>query len=135
MTLPEELLNGGDRSKAMMMCLVHDLAEAIVGDITPECGISSNEKHAKEEQAMREITGLLKGSPSGELIFNLYKEYEKGVTPEAVLVKDIDKIEFLLQADSYEMRYPGKNFDDFRNNTISRIKNRKLMHFLNIFDN
>lgn len=37
-----------DISKVTMMCLVHDLAEADVGDITPLCGISAEEKMDRE---------------------------------------------------------------------------------------
>lgn len=33
----------------MKMAIVHDLAECIVGDITPFCGISKQEKHRREE--------------------------------------------------------------------------------------
>ncbi len=30
------------------MALVHDLAECLVGDITPFCGVSREEKHKRE---------------------------------------------------------------------------------------
>lgn len=33
----------------LKMALVHDLAECIVGDITPHCGVSKEEKHQKEK--------------------------------------------------------------------------------------
>lgn len=35
--------------RVMKMAIVHDLAECVVGDITPFCGISTEEKHAREE--------------------------------------------------------------------------------------
>lgn len=41
------------------MALVHDLAECIVGDITPQCGIPVDEKHRREDEAMIEICNLL----------------------------------------------------------------------------
>ena len=31
------------------MALVHDLAECIVGDLTPSSGVSKEEKHAQEK--------------------------------------------------------------------------------------
>ena len=31
------------------MALVHDLAECIVGDITPSAGVTREEKHAREK--------------------------------------------------------------------------------------
>lgn len=37
------------------MALVHDMAEAIVGDITPHCGISATEKHDREQAPMSAI--------------------------------------------------------------------------------
>lgn len=41
------------------MALIHDLAECIVGDITPVCGIPVEEKHRREEEAMVDICNLL----------------------------------------------------------------------------
>lgn len=37
----------GPRS-ALQVALVHDLAEAVVGDITPDQGVSEDDKHARE---------------------------------------------------------------------------------------
>lgn len=39
----------------MEMALVHDLAECIVGDITPHCGVAPEDKHRMEDEAMEEI--------------------------------------------------------------------------------
>ena len=36
-------------ARCLRMCLAHDLAESIVGDITPSDGISKEEKFAKEK--------------------------------------------------------------------------------------
>lgn len=41
------------------MCLVHDMAECIVGDITPHCGVSVDEKHRQEEEAMKTLVNLV----------------------------------------------------------------------------
>ena len=109
------------------MALVHDLAEAVVGDITPHCGISDTDKHTQELAAIRSMTQLLhldrnengvveEGKPNlfhgnarqvGDEILSLWKEYEEGTTPEAHLVKDMDKLEMTLQALEYEQ--DGKN--------------------------
>lgn len=34
--------------RLIKMALVHDLAECLVGDITPFCGVSREEKHKRE---------------------------------------------------------------------------------------
>lgn len=43
----------------MELSIIHDLAESIVGDITPQCGVSSEEKRRREEDAMKLITELM----------------------------------------------------------------------------
>lgn len=55
----------------MELALVHDLAECIVGDITPFCGVSAEEKHRREKDAMLELSKLV-GS-SGSYLLQLFE--------------------------------------------------------------
>ncbi|KAF2806338.1 uncharacterized protein BDZ99DRAFT_465954 [Mytilinidion resinicola] len=41
------------RTKAEYMALVHDMGEALVGDIAPSDGISAEEKYTREEMALK----------------------------------------------------------------------------------
>ncbi|KAG1722650.1 hypothetical protein EDD22DRAFT_831291 [Suillus occidentalis] len=95
-----------DVSKCVMMAVVHDLAEAQVGDITPREGISKQEKQRLEAGAMRNfVHDMLHGSPAALRIEALWKEYEEGETNEAKFVKDLDRLEMALQAREYEMAH------------------------------
>ena len=38
-----------NRSKLIEMCLIHDLPECIVGDLTPSDNVSKEEKHKLED--------------------------------------------------------------------------------------
>ncbi|CAN8070797.1 unnamed protein product [Agarophyton chilense] len=92
-----------NRDHLIRMALVHDLAECIVGDITPHDNVSKEQKRQMEDDAMRHIRDdVLKGSQAGIELYELWKEYEDGTTEEAKLMKDIDKFEMILQADEYE---------------------------------
>ncbi|KAJ8579745.1 HD domain-containing protein [Rhizopogon salebrosus TDB-379] len=92
-----------DISKCVMMSVVHDLAEAQVGDITPREGISKEEKRQLEAEAMHNfVHGMLHGSPAALRIEAIWKEYEEGETHEARFVKDLDRLEMALQASEYE---------------------------------
>lgn len=91
-----------DRMKCLQLTLVHDLAESIVGDITPHDNVPEAEKHQLEDEAMKKITSHI-GS-AGVLIYNLYKEYEAKETPEAKFVKDLDKFDLIFTAANYEKR-------------------------------
>ncbi len=82
------------------MALVHDLAEVIVGDVTPFCGMPKEEKHRREVEAMAAFQKQLKSA--GDELMSLFAEYEAGETPEARFVKDLDKLEMVTQARHYE---------------------------------
>ena len=62
------------------------------------------EKHRREVEAMKHLTSLLPDafSPNAQVLQALFDEYEVGASTEAVLVKDIDKYELLVQAVEYE---------------------------------
>lgn len=54
---------------------MHDLAESLVGDITPYCGVSKEEKKKKEMDAMQEIANLIE--PRGKHLMELFLVSEK----------------------------------------------------------
>ncbi|PWN19832.1 hypothetical protein BCV69DRAFT_283938 [Microstroma glucosiphilum] len=98
--------NNIDLAKCVMLALVHDLAEAEVGDLTPLDGVSKEEKTRREGEALAYLVhDLLGSSPAGLRIESLWHEYEDRQTPESLLVKDLDRFELLLQAVEYEGRY------------------------------
>ncbi|KAJ2448036.1 hypothetical protein EV183_005620, partial [Coemansia sp. RSA 2336] len=92
-----------DRTKCIKMALVHDLAEALVGDITPFDGIDKQEKAVRERQAMREIVHTLGNSEVAQEMESLWLEYEHDTSEEAHLVHDLDKCEMIQQAMEYEV--------------------------------
>ncbi|KAH0453736.1 hypothetical protein IEQ34_018060 [Dendrobium chrysotoxum] len=50
-----------DRERCIKMALVHDIAEAIVGDITPSDGVPKDEKSRREREAINHMCNLLGG--------------------------------------------------------------------------
>ena len=77
----------------LKLCLVHDLPEVIVGDLTPQDDVST--KSADERAAMEQL--------APEWV-SLFDEYENQTTPEAVFVKSLDKLDMALQAKVYMNR-------------------------------
>ncbi|KAI5076507.1 hypothetical protein GOP47_0008572 [Adiantum capillus-veneris] len=112
---------GLDRDKCVKMAVVHDIAEAIVGDITPSDGIPKQEKSRRERAAIDEMCKLLGGGLAAEEVKNLWLEYENNSTQEANLVKDLDKVEMILQALEYETTQ-GKGLDDFYKSTTGKFQ-------------
>ncbi|UCG70584.1 MAG: HD domain-containing protein [Thermoplasmata archaeon] len=99
-----------DSLRLMKMAILHDIAEAITGDITPVCGISRQEKVRKEKEGLEQ---LLKDLPNGKEYMILWKEYEEGETKEARIFKDIDKLEMALQALEYQDVFSDLDLSEF----------------------
>lgn len=90
-----------NRDHCIKLALVHDMAECIVGDITPFDGVSKEEKHKREKETMEHLSSLV-GEEAGKEFLPLWKEYEAQETEEARFVKDLDRFEMILQAHEYE---------------------------------
>ena len=108
MFAPPELASQLNIPHCTKMALVHDMAESLVGDITPvDVHITKAEKAQREADVMEYITTSLLGKvPGGAVsaqeIKRVFEEYEENVTLEAQFVHDIDKMELLLQMIEYE---------------------------------
>ncbi|KAI9158041.1 5'-deoxynucleotidase hdd1 [Paramyrothecium foliicola] len=102
LSLPSDI----DRAKCIQLCLVHDLAEAVVGDITPMSKIPKAEKVRREALVMDYLAET--SGPEGQNIRTLWHEFEDAASPESRVAQDIDKLEMMLQAIEYEKQLEGK---------------------------
>ena len=82
--------------KMLKLAVIHDLAEAICGDI-PAIYQNNHEKKASlEREALRELCRPLPERTRREIL-ELWEEYEAASTGEAQCVKALDKLETLIQ--------------------------------------
>lgn len=105
-----------DTSKCVKISAIHDIAESLVGDITPFDKVDKVEKHRRELLTITYLSDLIKNYDTtvGEEILEYWLDYEEIRTPEARYVKDIDKFEMLLQCFEYEKEFKGtKRLDQF----------------------
>ncbi|KAL0286505.1 UNVERIFIED_CONTAM: 5'-deoxynucleotidase HDDC2 [Sesamum calycinum] len=112
---------GVNRDKCIKMAVVHDIAEAIVGDITPSDGIPKEEKSRREQEALKSMCELLGGGARAKEIHDLWMEYEQNSSMEAKVVKDFDKVEMILQALEYE-NDQGKDLEEFFESTAGKFQ-------------
>ncbi|XP_021674768.2 uncharacterized protein LOC110660702 isoform X2 [Hevea brasiliensis] len=118
-------LPGVNRERCIKIAIVHDIAEAIVGDITPADGVPKQEKSRREQAALNEMCEVLGGGMRAVEIKELWAEYENNASLEANLVKDFDKVEMILQALEYELEH-GKVLDEFFLSTAEHFFCRKI---------
>jgi putative hydrolase of HD superfamily len=84
--------------KILKMILLHDLAESITGDLTPEQ--KSKEKIILEDKTFEKILVHLPENLQKQYL-QLWDEYQKNNSKEANFVHQIDKLEMALQAKIY----------------------------------
>lgn len=91
------------------MALIHDMAEALVGDLTPMDEVPKVEKSRREAQTMdyicTSLLGRVHGGENGASTKEIWQEYEDSKTPESQFVHDVDKVELVLQMVEYERTY------------------------------
>jgi len=115
--------------KIIKMALLHDLAESIIGDITPN-HIINNEKVTKENQAIKKI---LENLPSKitRSYFEIWDEYQNNSSQESKLLHDIDKLEMAFQAKFYQEKgIPKEKLVSFYATAKKEIKNKNLRDML-----
>lgn len=103
-----------DLTRVLSLCLVHDLPEVRVGDLTPHDDCSTK---AEDERA-----AMFALAPEW---IELFDEYEKGNSPEAQFVKQLDKLDMGLQAKVYQ-RKQGIALDEFIESATNRINDEEL---------
>jgi putative hydrolase of HD superfamily len=101
-----------DVARLMKICIIHDLGEAIGGDVpAPEqarraAAGATGGKSAAERLDLMTLLAPLPEALRAEIL-SLWDEYEAAASPEARLAKALDKLETILQ------HTQGRNPPDF----------------------
>lgn len=85
-----------DLAKVLKLCVVHDLGEAIHGDIPAIHQTPSSGKAEQEREDLRELTKTLPAALQEEIL-GLWEDYENARSREARIVKALDKLETIIQ--------------------------------------
>lgn len=88
--------NEYDLLKVLKIALVHDAGEAYSGDVAAPLADDPEEKHRRERENAEKLFSMLPAERRSEML-SLMKEYNEGKTPEARLIKALDKLETIIQ--------------------------------------
>lgn len=100
----EDQFEGVDMLRLLKICILHDLGEAISGDIPAP--LQCEDKSETERADFETLTEPLRYDLQRTFL-DLWDEYQKAETPEAQIAKGLDKLETILQ------HTQGANPDDF----------------------
>ncbi|MEM3397495.1 MAG: HD family hydrolase [Nitrososphaerota archaeon] len=92
---------GLDVAEVARMAILHDLPEAVIGDLTPS---QKREKLSElgriEDEIIKSLAGLMPREV-GDKYLQAWRKLVEGRSPEAKLVRLVDKLEMGLQATRY----------------------------------
>ena len=123
-----------DRDKALATALIHDLSEAKLMDI-PMPAADGYFKEAKAEAEQAVIEDILAAFPSKFAAW--HREFLDASTPEARLVRGLDKAQMMVKIMMYEREGRGRleefwhnprNFADFGLEPVSNLFNAICEH-------
>ena len=117
--LSKDYSNEYDFNKVIKLCLCHDLAESIIGDITPTDELYKNKKDI-EIQAMKKLSLECDFTE----LYELFLEYEDKSSKEACLANDLDKLDMYVQSIDYETKNLSLDLSEFRQSAINSIKTK-----------
>jgi putative hydrolase of HD superfamily len=122
---------GLDENKVVKMAVIHDMAEAVIGDIVTQKGVNPlpnlDSKLSTERAALKNILATM----GAEEFLDLFDEYSDKYTPEAQFVHELDKLEMAVQAKEYEIS-TGKDLSEFYDSADQRIHLPVLRKMLDI---
>ncbi len=99
-----------DITKCMKLSIIHELGEIYGGDFTPIDKISKEEKHKIERESIQKLLNTISFKTD---FLELWEEYERQETKEAIFIKQLDKLECIMQGSSYGLDiYYMKNGND-----------------------
>lgn len=140
-----------DAGRVLLLALVHDLPEALAGDETPfdrhrdSTGLIPDEhfqrppsydpaeseaKRAREGAALEDMLSTLPASLADQ-VRAAWQEYAAAATPEARFVKQVDKLETLIQAELYRDKQPEIVIESFRHGTLRDVDDPILHQLVN----
>ena len=122
-------LEGLNTEKIIRMALLHDLAESVIGDLTPD-NIKNDDKITKENKAMKIILTNLP-SKIKKSYLEIWDDYQNNSSQESNLLHDIDKLEMAFQAKFYQEKgIPKEKLATFYETVKIGIKNKNLRDIL-----
>ncbi|MDA4114358.1 MAG: HD domain-containing protein [Thaumarchaeota archaeon] len=123
-------VHGLDTLRVLKMALIHDLPEAIVGDSIP--GERTKERKLKlESTAMKEILEEMPPAQRREYGM-IWQEFNSGESEEALLVREVDKLEMAVQASEYRSAHAALGTEEFIESARAAIRDPDLLALLRL---
>lgn len=122
-------LRGLDVGEAARMALLHDLPEAVLGDLTPTMKKSIPNLEEREREI---VESLAKNLPPevAELWLRAWSRYQKGEGETAKLIREVDKLEMGLQAAYYAGKYGAERLQDIYQTAWRMVRDPGLRRVL-----
>lgn len=108
-----------DINKVLKTLMIHEIGEAIIGDVTPFDNVSPEQKHELEHMAMKQVLGNL--NKCDELYQSLL-DFDACINPIDKFSHYCDKLEADLQSKVYQEKGFHHSLDNQSNNIVMKSR-------------
>lgn len=108
-----------DINKVLKILMIHEIGEAIIGDVTPFDNVSPEQKHEIEHMAMKQVLGNL--NKCDELYQSLL-DFDACINPIDKFSHYCDKLEADLQSKVYQEKGFHHSLDNQSNNIVMKSR-------------
>ena len=108
-----------DINKVLKTLMIHEIGEAIIGDVTPFDNVSPEQKHEIEHMAMKQVLGNL--NKCDELYQSLL-DFDACINPIDKFSHYCDKLEADLQSKVYQEKGFHHSLDNQSNNIVMKSR-------------
>jgi len=120
-------MEGADEAKVMRMCLLHDLHELRIGDLN-----KMNMRYLRRDEG-RAFSETVRGAGDEKGMRALFKEMQKGKSREAVLARDADALEMMLEA-KFLLDTGNKYAADWIKSAWSKLKSKSAKKLARVIE-
>ena len=114
--------------RVLELALMHDIGESEIGDMTPAGAFPAEKKAAMEREAVQHLLDGVPGLDSLASDLEAFVSGKHDADPVYLLVKQIDKLDMMIQALLYE-RESGKDMSDFYGQPDKYLTDEQLFSF------
>ena len=119
-----------DYKRLLELVLLHDIGESVIGDVTPASRVPAKKKAGMERDAVGKVLDNVPGLDTlkNDLASLVSDQGDQMTDPVHELVKQIDKLDMMIQALLYEREY-GTDLSDFHGYPEKYLVNEQLLAF------
>lgn len=125
---------GYDKQHILNLILAHDLAESFTGDIPARERTDGSVADERMWFTRMALLSNYRDMPDLSVVRDRWEEFELGMTANAKIAKDLDKLELFTQLHVYNKQFTIKDYEEFQHGLRQDVQSAEGRRILALLD-